>query len=394
MDSRDPARITYGLPTLFFTGVFLFPFKLGSRRQIDFLFNSPEFVGNLGARSGQKLIRTPHNDTLAYLCERLSPEQLHGVRLHMVRSLIRSRALDGARLFKKWWMIAVDGTGLVTYAQPHCPRCLIMTRDGRTLWYHNVLEAKLVTPEGLALSIGTEFIENEGPDVSKQDCELKAFFRLATSLKADFPQLPICLVGDSLYACAPVFEAARRYGWRFIFTFKEGKVPTLFSEFEKLKARCPENTARREDDEIVRQFSWVNDLGYAGHRLSVMECVEVRKKIGEATRFVWVTGMEVGHSNYRSIARGGRLRWTIENHGFNTQKNGGYGLEHVFCSDSCGAKNFYLLLQIAHMINHLMEKDSLLRTRLKNLGASATSPASCWKRFEPAWSALITWRLA
>ena len=88
---------------------------------MDFQFNAPEFVRNLGVFSGQKLKRVPHSDTLAYLCCRLSPEELHGVRVYMVRSLIRSRALDGARLLGKWWMIVIDGTGLITYGRQHCP---------------------------------------------------------------------------------------------------------------------------------------------------------------------------------------------------------------------------------------------------------------------------------
>jgi len=99
---------------------------------MDFLFNSPEFVGNLGTLSRQKLDRIPHNDTLAYLCRRISPNELHRLRVHMVRSLIRSWALDGGRLFGKWWLIAVDGTGRVTYNKPHCPHCLKMTVGGKT----------------------------------------------------------------------------------------------------------------------------------------------------------------------------------------------------------------------------------------------------------------------
>lgn len=47
------------------------------------------------------------------------------------------------------------------------------------------------------------------------------------------------------------------------------------------------------------------------------------------------------------------------------EKKGGYGLEHGFCSDNEGAKDFYLLLQIAHMINQLMEKGSLLREAIR-----------------------------
>jgi len=101
--------------------VFLFLFKLGSRRQIDFLFHSPEFVGNLAACSGQELARTPAGDTLAYLCERLSPHALSEVRVAMVRDLIRSRALDSQRICGGRWAIALDGTGLLQLLKASLP---------------------------------------------------------------------------------------------------------------------------------------------------------------------------------------------------------------------------------------------------------------------------------
>jgi hypothetical protein len=40
----------------------------------------------------------------------------------------------------------------------------------------------LVTTDGLAFSVMTEFIENPGEKPTKQDCELKAFYRLADRL--------------------------------------------------------------------------------------------------------------------------------------------------------------------------------------------------------------------
>lgn len=48
--------------------------------------------------------------------------------------------------------------------------------DGKKtkLYYHKVLEAKIVLSENTILSLGTEFIENEKEDVSKQDCETNA----------------------------------------------------------------------------------------------------------------------------------------------------------------------------------------------------------------------------
>jgi len=177
------------------------------------------------------------------------------------------------------------------------------------------------------------------------------------------------LVADSLYACAPVFKICRSYGWRYICTLKEGRIPALFSEFEQLKGLDGRNTIRVKGEEAIQEFCWVNDLEHAGHRLAVLRCVETKKKASQATRFVWVTDMRVNEQNCRSIAKGGRLRCTMENQGFNTQKSGGYGLEHVFCSDNQGAKNFYLLLQIAHLIGQLMEKGSLLHAALKSFGS-------------------------
>jgi len=344
----------------------MFLFKLESRRQIDFFFDSPEFISQLEYLCGAPLERAPHNDTLAYTCERLNPGELHKARRYIIRSLLRSRALEYGRLLDTYWLIAVDATGRVSYHKKHCDHCLTATINGTTIYYHNTLEAKLVTPDGFALSIASEFIENESADVKKQDCELRAFRRMAPRLKKDFPQLPICFLGDSLYAAAPAFSCVRENKWHFIITLKEGSIPNLYREFQTLKTLCPENSARRRGDNGIQTFHWVNHLEHAGRTLAVIECVQKNTKSGRDTRFVWVTDMEVTPSNYLLIAKGGRLRWKIENEGFNTQKNGGYALEHAFCSDNNGAKNFYLLLQIAHIFNQLLEKGSLLRHLVKH----------------------------
>ena len=46
-----------------------------------------------------------------------------------------------------------------------------------------------MTHAGLVFSVMTEFIENPSQYPSKQDCELKAFYRLADRLKQRFPHL-------------------------------------------------------------------------------------------------------------------------------------------------------------------------------------------------------------
>jgi len=74
----------------------------------------------------------------------------------------------------------------------------------------------------------------------------------------------------------------------------------------------------------------------------------------EKERFVHITDIPINKINYWQVSEYGRLRWTIENEGFNAQKNQGYGLSHKFSRVSHVATcNYYQCLQIAHMIDQL-----------------------------------------
>ena len=82
---------------------------------------------------------------------------------------------------------------------------------------------------------------------------------------------------------------------------------------------------------------------------------------------------------------GGRLRWKIENEGFNVQKNGGYELEHAYTRNPISSKVFYYLLQIAHIIAQLTERGSLFRKAFPSGVGSAKNIAfrllEAWRNF-------------
>ena len=373
-DPRDPNRIVYPARCLVWTGLLVFLLKLGSRRQIRFELDSPLALENLNGLAACRQKRVPHGDTLNYLLGRLPPRELEGLRLDMVRRLIRMKVLEDARLFGHF-PVVVDGTGQLRFNERHCAHCLERTVGGKTQYYHHVLEAKLVTPDGLVVSIGTEFIENADPKATKQDCELKAFARLAEQLHRDFPQLCLCLLLDSLYANGPVFDLCARRRWKFIITFKEGSLPALWTEYEALRDQLPENRRIETPAEGVRQtFAWVPDLPYTdtegrSFRLGALECREEAR--GESTRFAWLTNFPVEADTVAALGnRGGRLRWTIENEGFNIQKNGGFALEHAYGTSPWAIKNFYLLMQLAHLILQLVERGNLLVGRCQTLFGS------------------------
>ena len=60
------------------------------------------------------------------------------------------------------------------------------------------------------------------------------------------------------------------------------------------------------------------------------------------------------------VNRGGRERHLIEDT-FNTQKNNGIGLEHVFCAQATASKNYYTMMQVAQILWILTCRGSLQR---------------------------------
>jgi hypothetical protein len=157
-DPRDPRKIVYPLASLAFTGVTMFLYHLKARRQIGLLLrNGPstvKFQALFGVES------SPHGDTLDDTFSNVDSEQVQSVVTGMTETLIRKKVLYSYRVLGIYFIVAIDGTGTISFNQRHCPHCLTRTRHGKTWYYHPVLEAKLITSNGFAFSLMTEFIEN------------------------------------------------------------------------------------------------------------------------------------------------------------------------------------------------------------------------------------------
>jgi len=384
-DPRNPPKIIYPLASLAFAGVMMFLFQLKARRQIGLLLRNGPSIRKFQVLFGVE--RFPHGDTLDATFSNLKADQIQTVVIGMTETLIRKKVLYNYRLLGVYFIVAIDGTGTISFNRRHCPHCLTRTRNGQTLYCHPVLEAKIVTSNGFAFSLMTEFIENPGDKAAKQDCELKAFYRLAERLKIRFPRLPILLSMDGLFAGGPTFDLCRRYGWKFMIVLKDNDLPSVNEEFHALSKLQPENqliwhTGRGA--QIRQVFRWVDDIAYVDsekkeHSLSVIECRETKpdqKGQKKTTKFKWVTNCNVSYKNVTALSNdGGRMRWKIENEGFNVQKKGGYELEHAYTNNPNSAKVFYLLLQIAHLLAQLLYKANLLKRDFPNGFGSAKNLA-------------------
>jgi hypothetical protein len=310
--------------------------------------------------------RLPQADTVDDVLRALPPGELETLKAQLVSGLIEQKALRKFRFLGKYYLVAVDATGLATFEHRHCRHCLTKTskKTGAVTYFHYVLEAKIVTSAGLAISLGSEFIEN-GPDrdYEKQDCEQKAFVRLATKIKKYFPRLPICILGDGLYPNNTVFDICKKNNWLFIITLKDGNLKTFQQEVSLLKATACKRSVCRADktSRTTLDYGYLNQVEYDGRYFSWVECHETMAGTkGNAIskqRFTYITNIPQTRDNVVLTADSGRLRWKIENEGFNAQKNQGYELGHKFSRKSFQAmQNYYQLLQIAHMINQLAER--------------------------------------
>ncbi|WP_430812967.1 MULTISPECIES: transposase [unclassified Carboxylicivirga] len=377
LEFSDPRkRKEYQISELVLGGIMMFVFKEGSRNAFDLDRKDALFRKNYERTFKMQL---PSCDAIDDLLRALKTEELEQLKNHIIHSLIQKKVFHKFRFKSKYFMVSVDGTGIASYSHDYCGECTSKTsKNGKTTYYHHVLEAKLITTNDMAFSIGTEWIRNESQgEYDKQDCETKAFKRLAARIKQEFPRLPIIIVVDALYANEPFFKICREHGWVFIVTFKDGNLPSVHQEIALLPQSAKKQTERiipQKNGSFKKQYyTYVNGIDYKGFTLSYVKCIEQIQTRQfdddpdeEIKTFVHLSSLVADIDNYWHISYSGRLRWAIEN-SFDYLKNHGYNMKHKYSRVSFVAlRNYYQCMMIAHMINQFVEKSCDLKHIFEN----------------------------
>ena len=324
-DPRRQELCVYPGRHLWWQMVLTFLLRGGSRNAFDGDRNSGQLPENLRqlcahdwdqARLGQRQTVTC-SENAKRQAARVPVAAVAQIPLAMVRRLLQMRLLEGAQLFGRWWLIAVDGT-LQDRGQNTAPS---------VARYRYVVEAKLVGPHGTMFSLLTEFVDLHDPVGQKEDCELNAFRRLAERLQAQFPRLRLCLLLDGLYPVQAVFDLCQAYGWKFIATLREGRQPTAWEEAVQTMMLSPAQRqhCRRlgEDGPVEQTLRWTHQVPFGQHEFAVLFSGEISPVA--ATLWCWVTNLTLTPEHVYAIAnQGGRARQGIENV-FNVEKNGGFG---------------------------------------------------------------------
>lgn len=347
-DLRNQSYVKYQMKVIFIVRLMGLMCEIKTMQGLTRELNTEETIKNIAQICGLELEEIPHCDTINDVFEKTNPEEIEEIIKYMINKMIRNKMLEKYRIRDKYYHIVFDGTGLATSRKKYNKNCLVKNKtdkNGNEYQEYStyVLEAKLVVGE-MVFSIGSEFVENEEENVSKQDCEINAFKRLAKKIKKEYPRLKIIIGADALYASKAVMDICKENGWKYIIRFKEGKIPTLYNEFKTVVEK--ENESKKEN------YEYVTKLDYQEEKVNIIKHIDKEKN----TEFLYMTDLLISNKNIESTINLGRKRWKIENEGFNIQKNSTFDIGHLYSKNAVAIKVHYLLIQIAHILRQLVEK--------------------------------------
>lgn len=386
-DLRNQSYITYQMKVIFMVRLLGLMCEIKSMHEMTSELNTSEAIENIAKICGLELEEIPHCDTINNVFEQIKVEEIEEIRKYIITRLIRGKIVKKFLVRDKYYHIIIDGTGLAASRKKYNNNCLVKNKtdkNGNKYQEYStyVLEAKLVVGD-MVFSIGSEFVENKNStkfiikkiktykknqernytrkketkrNLSyakyKQDCETKAFKRLAEKIKKEYPKLPILISGDALYANKTVLEICHKNKWNYIIRFKEGAIPTLYEEFSKI--------VKENNESAKTGYEFVTKINYSDYKINIIRFKETKKEEEEKeTEFTYITDLSITNRNIESSIYVGRKRWKIENEGFNIQKNGTFDIGHLYSKNATAIKVHYLMIQIAHIIRQMLEKGNI-----------------------------------
>lgn len=396
---KDPRRkrsIRHKMRVLMLYGILMFVHQIASRRKVNDKMTKPEFVESMKAIFPE-IDSIPHAYTLANLLEKVEVDQLEDITVALVRDLMRSKKFKRS-LQNKRYIVAMDGSGKYSRDWQFATECLHRKKkDGNgEKYFVYVLEAALILWNGVSLPFMSEFLDNGEYDFSdknqKQDCELKAFKRLAARLKKNFPGTRFALVLDGLYPNGPLFTICRRNKWDFMITLKDGSLKDIWADAEGIRKIEIGNVKKQIYGDRLQEFWWVNEMKHVfeytndnGKKVYMMEKVNLvvcneswtehtrEGDIDQKVKFAWVSAKSITAENvHRRCNLIGRYRWFIENNVFQVEKCRGYSYGHNYSYNWQAMKGFHYLMHIAHILNNLVLNTELLWDHVKKHGFANT----------------------
>lgn len=401
-DPRNAKKIKHQKAVLMLYGILVFVFQRSSRREANREMTRPQFRDNVRLWFPE-IDELPHQDTVARLLALSEPGEIEAALLELVGELVRKKKF-ARYLVEGCYPIALDGTGKLKRNDLVCSEWLTRTihkEDGTQEQHHvYVLEVSLAFRNGMTIPLLSEFLTYDGgSDESKQDCEQRAFHRVAERFKTHFPRLPMLLLLDGLYANGPVMAACRTNHWQFMIVLQDASLKSVWEEFKGLSKITTGNGYDMIWGGRRQRFRWINHIAYRYDKgekkrqvVHVVVCDESWQEwdekaealVTKTSHHAWLSSEPLSGKNVHERCNlGARHRWGIEE-SFLVEKHQGYHYEHAFSDDWNAMRGYHYLMRIGHLINILTWYSSALTRDLRRLGIRGFL-ALVWSTLTAPW---------
>lgn len=361
-DTRHQSYITYSMKTICVTR--LFPLLCGITTMTEIstdTFNTDACIKNLSTICKQNLKELPYWETIQDVFMNIKIEELRNIQKYIVKTLIRSKMFDKYK-YDGYFQIVVDGTGLSSHNYNLNNNCIKKKyKDGKVAYCKYVLECKLIVGN-IVISLDSEWIENSESlnENQKQDCETRAFERMAKRIKNNYPKQKFILTADALYCTSSMMNICKQNNWKYIFNLND-RLKTVFKDFN--------DYIKYFNDCSIENYFLDKNYNYKGYIFNILKFTEIKKD--KIINFHYITNLKVTNNNIREVVYLGRNRWKIENQGFYNQKHRTFNISHLNSRNDVALKNHYLFIQIAHTIRQLLEQGNkqvkLLKLKIKEV---------------------------
>lgn len=265
----------------------------------------------------------------------VSPKSIREIFPKIFNKLWQKGIVKQYRYWDEHIIVSIDGVEHFSSTQIHCDHCTTKTlRNGTISYHHAGLAAIMLHPQHKEVfTLDFEPILNQD-GAKKNDCERNAAKRLCASLVEHYPDLKILLVEDALYANAPHIRQITSYDWRYVLNIKPDSHQSLERQFAGRRTTNQVKELRYTDNKGTKHyFAWTNTLSLCESAPDVTVnylLYEQTDKLGNLTRWTWITNLPLNSRSVEKVMLAGRGRWKIENETFNTLKNQGYHFEHNY----------------------------------------------------------------
>lgn len=358
-DPRRSGAVAYSLHNCVMSAFSMMYFQDPSLLQFQKRLQDKIHKNNLAALF--KVDSIPQDTALRELLDALDPGAIEPLFAEFFRRLQRAKKMELFQVLDGKYLIALDGSEYFSSYQIHCPQCLFKKKsNGRTLWYHQILQAAIVCPgQRQVVPLAPEPITNKD-GTEKQDCEINAAKRILKKIRKAHPKLPIIIGGDGLYSKQPFIDELKQHRMSYVLVAKPDDHKVLFEWFHELQRLGQTKTMTLTDPKKRRHvYEWVqgvplngredaDDVGFFQYSL----IVDGKRNYHNS----WVTDVSITEDNVDQLVKIGRARWKIENETFNTLKNQGYHVEHNFGHGRNNLSyNFFLLNLLAFFMHQIFE---------------------------------------